>query len=139
MDELGRERSSRTRRAFLGRTSLGLGSVALAALLDPKLLAGTPGAGDGARARPWRSHGVVDPFHVRPRAKRVIFLYMSGGPSQFETFDYKPMLARLDGAPMPESFTRGQPIAQLQGQPLKVLRPLARFRKYGESGQEISD
>jgi hypothetical protein len=71
--------------------------------------------------------------------KRVIFLYMSGGPSQFETFDYKPRLAELDGQPMPESYTKGQPIAQLQGQTLKCLAPQTKFRRYGESGLEISD
>jgi hypothetical protein len=64
---------------------------------------------------------------------------MAGGPSQLETFDHKPALAAQDGRPMPESFTRGQPIAQLQDQTLKVLRPLAAFRKHGRSAQEISD
>src|SRR4051794_28935558 len=123
------------RRAFLARASVGLGSVALASLLNPKLLAGTP----GSAAAPRKPGGGGDGFHVPPRAKRGIFLYMSGGPSQFETFDYKPKLAALDGEPMPESFTRGQPIAQLQGQVLKVLRPLATFKKHGQSGQEISD
>jgi hypothetical protein len=77
--------------------------------------------------------------HHRPRIKRVIYLYMSGGPSQFETFDFKPELAKRDGQPMPESFTKGQPIAQLQGQTLKCLGPQTTFRKYGQSGQEISD
>src|SRR4051794_12052747 len=114
MNDLANEQTLRTRRAFLGRTSVGLGSIALASLVDPKLFAGTPAAND--LRDPWRSRGMIDPFHVRPRVKRVIFLYMSGGPSQFETFDYKPELARLDGQPMPESYTRGQPIAQLQGQ-----------------------
>ena len=61
--------------------------------------------------------------HHAPKAKRVIFLYMSGGPRHLETFDYKPKLAELDGKPMPESFTKGQPIAQLQGQKLKVQGP----------------
>jgi hypothetical protein len=74
-----------------------------------------------------------------PRVKRVIFLYMSGGPSQFETFDYKPKLAELGGQPMPESYTKGQPIAQLQGQTLKCLAPQTKFQRYGESGQQISD
>src|SRR5437870_5730178 len=96
-----------TRRAFLGRASAGLGPLALAALADPSLLHGAAGAGK------WR--GVVRPLHIAPKAKRVIFLYMSGGPSHLETFDPKPELARLDGQPMPESFTHGQPIAQLQG------------------------
>src|SRR6185312_8366955 len=77
--------------------------------------------------------------HRAPKAKRVIFLYMSGGPSHLETFDHKPKLTELDGQPMPESFTRGQPIAQLQGQELKCLRPLFQFAKHGQSGQEISE
>jgi len=83
--------------------------------------------------------GRIRPLHIPPRAKRVIFLCMAGGPSQFETFDYKPELARLDGQPMPESYTAGQPIAQLQGQKLRVLGPQTRFRRYGASGQLISD
>ncbi|MCB0188870.1 MAG: DUF1501 domain-containing protein, partial [Caldilineaceae bacterium] len=49
---------------------------------------------------------------------------MAGGPSHLETFDYKPKLAEMDGQPMPESFTKGQPIAQLQGAALKCLGPL---------------
>jgi hypothetical protein len=69
----------------------------------------------------------------------VIFLYMSGGPSHLETFDYKPALARLHGQPMPESFTKGQPIAQLQGQELKVQGPMTKFKQQGKSGQWISD
>jgi hypothetical protein len=64
---------------------------------------------------------------------------MAGGPSQLETFDDKPELARLDGQPMPDSYTVGQPIAQLQGQALKCLGPLTKFGKYGASGQTISD
>ena len=64
---------------------------------------------------------------------------MAGGPSHLETFDFKPKLAEMDGQPMPESFTAGQPIAQLQGQQLKCLGPQFKFRRHGESGQEISD
>ena len=69
----------------------------------------------------------------------MIFLCMAGGPSHLETFDYKPELARLDGKPMPESYTKGQPIAQLQGQTLKCQGPLTKFGQYGQSGQTISD
>src|SRR5688572_10772073 len=75
------------RRAFLGRSGLGL--MALGSLLNPGLLrsaASTP-----------RWTGVVNPPHHPPRARRVIFLYMAGGPSHLETFDYKPQLARLHG------------------------------------------
>jgi hypothetical protein len=118
-----------TRRAFLGRAAGGLGSVALAALLGRDLCA--------AEAGPWR--GAVRPPHVAPKAKRVIWLYMAGGPSHLETFDPKPALARLDGRPMPESFTRGQPIAQLQGQKLLCLGPQFHIRRCGRSGQQIAE
>ena len=64
---------------------------------------------------------------------------MAGGPSHFETFDHKPKLAEMHGQPMPESFTAGQPIAQLQGQTLKCQAPLFKFQRYGQSGQEISE
>lgn len=74
-----------------------------------------------------------------PRAKRIIYLYQAGGPSHLETFDYKPELERLDGQPMPASFTEGQPIAQLQGQALKCQRPLTKFSRYGKSGLMFSD
>ncbi len=125
------------RRAFLGRSSLGLGSLALTSLLD------TPGQSEEAiAARPQsRQHsaGVVHPLHFTPRARRVIFLCMAGGPSHLETFDYKPALEKMNGQPMPESFTAGQPIAQLQGKTLACLGPLFKFRRHGQSGQEISD
>jgi hypothetical protein len=64
---------------------------------------------------------------------------MAGGPSHLETFDYKPKLAKMDGKPMPDSYTKGQPIAQLQGKKLKCLGPQTKFKKYGQSGIEISD
>ena len=64
---------------------------------------------------------------------------MAGGPSQFETFDYKPKLAEMDGQPMPTSFTDGQPIAQLQGQELKCQGPLTQFKRHGQDGLLVSD
>ena len=122
---LPHDNSRLTRRAFLGRT--GLGTVALAALLG------------ATRRRACRAgRGVVDPLHFPPRVKRVIYLYMAGGPSHLETFDPKPALAKRNGQPMPESFTRGQPIAQLQGAKLTCLGPQHPFKKCGHSGQEIS-
>ena len=64
---------------------------------------------------------------------------MAGGPSHLETFDYKPKLAEMHGKPMPESFTKGQPIAQLQGQQLNCFGPQYGFKKFGKSGQEICE
>ena len=95
------------RRSFLAQAGVGLGSIAAANLLSRDAMAkdaGLPGALSGTGAPP----------HFPAKAKRVIFLYMSGGPSHLETFDYKPELDKLDGKPMPSSFTSGQPIAQLQ-------------------------
>ncbi len=125
---------SLARRSFLGRTSLGLGSAALGSLLGP----GTPCVAFDV-SQELASHGVINPLHIPPKVKRVIFLCMAGGPSHLESFDEKPKLAELDGQPMPESFTKGQPIAQLQGQRLVCLAPQAKFKRHGRSGQQISD
>jgi len=116
------------RRTFLTRSGVGLGSAALCSLL----------AADRPAPRgPLPEDGKLP--HFPPRIKRVIFLCMAGGPSHLETFDYKPELSRLHGQPMPESFTQGQPIAQLQGQSLKIQEPLCKFARHGESGIEFSD
>ena len=124
-----------TRRTVLGRASTGIGSLALASMLNPRLLHGAAG-NDSVAVEKWP--GVVRPLHGVPRAKRIIFLCMAGGPSHLETFDYKPKLAEMDGKPMPESFTKGQPIAQLQGKKLTCLGPQHAFARYGKSRQEIS-
>ena len=117
-----------TRRAFLGGSAAGLGSLALGALLRPAALAADP-------AERWR--GVVNPPHHSPRVKRVIYLYQAGGPSHLELFDPKPRLRELHGQPMPESFTAGQQIAQLQGKALKCLGGLYDFQRFGRSGLEL--
>lgn len=123
-----------TRRHFLGRGSRGLGTLALASLLNPRLI----GAAAPAPAAVG-SNGVVRPLHHPARVKRVIYLYMAGGPSHLETFDPKPRLGELHGKPMPESFTRGQQLAQLQGQELKCFGPQWGFRHYGRAGLEMSE
>ena len=119
------------RRTFLARSGLNLGGAALGSLLARDALAALPHAG--------AARGVISPLHHPPRAKAVIFLCLAGGPSHLETFDHKPVLAGLDGQPMPESVTAGQPIAQLQGKELICLGPRKPFRQYGESGTEVSD
>jgi hypothetical protein len=121
------------RRTFLTRSAYGLGGLALAGLLEPRLFSGS------ASAAPGRWRGVVNPPHVPVKAKRVIHLCMAGGPSQFESFDYKPALQRLHNQPFPESFTMGQQLAQLQNTALRARGSFARFRKCGQSGQEISE
>jgi hypothetical protein len=113
-----------SRRAFLGG-AVGLGSLALSALRDPGLFAGPAGA-----ARP--------PHHAA-KAKRVIHLYMAGGPSHLETFDPKPVLARLHGRPIPPSVTRGQPLSPLGRSTDRCVAPQARFARRGRSGQWASE
>ena len=113
-----------TRRAFLGRSSMGLGSMALASMLKPNLFGIQPGAAGFPNA----------PATV----KRIIFLCMAGGPAHLELLDYKPELEKRSGEPMPESFTKGQQIAQLQGKELRILGPQHPFKHYGQSGQHMT-
>ncbi len=118
------------RRDFLRHAGAGFGSIALAALLaDEGLLAAdekTP----------------TDPLapkkpHFDAKAKRVIFLFMSGGPSHLETFDPKPDLQRLNGEKLPESFG---PVKTRRGvDKNRLLATKRTFKKYGQSGIEISD
>src|SRR5438132_13316192 len=127
-----------TRRAFLGRSGAGMGILALASLLKPALLKGAEG-GVASKTATDRWSGVVHPLDFPQRVKRVIYLYMAGGPSHLETLDFKPKLAQMHGQPMPESFTKGQPIAQLQGQKLNCFAPQHPFKKFGKNGQEIGE
>ncbi len=113
------------RRTFLTQSAYGLGGLALASLLERA--SGAPG------------HGVITTPHFPIKAKRVIHLCMAGGPSHLETFDWKPDLKRLDGKPFPESFTKGQQLAQLQNAELKARGPFVDFKKHGQTGNEISD
>ena len=113
-----------TRRAFLGKTAQGVGGVALASLLGP-----------AAYAAP----GVLTKLPLPQKAKRVIWLSMAGGPSHLETFDPKPKLAEMHGQPMPESFTKGQQLAQLQGQKLTCFGPQHKFAKFGRNQTEICE
>src|SRR5688500_6180883 len=119
-----------TRRAFLGNTAAGLGSLALNSLLNPKLFGAA-----AAKSDAWT--GVINPLHHAAKIKRVIYLYQAGGPSHLETLDFKPKLREMDGQAMPESCTQGQQIAQLQGEELKCSGPLFDFQRYGKPGQEI--
>ncbi len=107
----------------------GIGAIALSSLLSPQRLTAKHGDAKLAVGLP----------HYKPRIQRVIWLTMAGGPSHLETFDYKPELAKRDGQLMPESMTKGQQVAQLQGQPLKCFAPQTAFKKFGKNGIEICE
>src|SRR5687767_3493665 len=90
-----------TRRHFFGRTAAGIGTAALASLLAPARL---PAGGPAGRGRP----GVLARPHFPAKAKRVIYLFMSGGPSHIDLFDYKPRLRDYHGQELPASVRMGQ-------------------------------
>jgi uncharacterized protein (DUF1501 family) len=117
-----------TRRWFFKECGIGLGSVALASLLNGKSSAQSAIKNPLAPKQP----------HFKPKAKRVIYLFMAGGPSQFETFDYKPSLAKYNGKPVPQEFVKGldyafiRPDAGLYASELK-------FAQHGQSGTWVSE
>src|SRR4051794_10218202 len=94
-----------TRRQLFGRTAQGIGIGALASLIAPELLSAAPGLD---QARDLKTGGLTGLPHFAPTAKRVIFLHQSGGPSQLETFDYKPALVQYQGTQIPDSVRMGQ-------------------------------
>ena len=113
--------ADQTRRAFFGRAAGGFGALALGCLL--------------------REQGVARPArpHFAPRAKRVISLFMSGGPSHVDTFDPKPLLTKLDGQPMPAEIIRNHEFAMIKTREPKVKGSPWKFRSHGQSGIEISE
>ena len=124
------------RRSFVLRSGISLGAMAATSLGMGRIAAATETNGGVAASA---SRGMIQPLHIPPRARRIIWLYMAGGMTHLDTFDHKPKLAELDGQPMPESVTQGQQIAQLQGQSLNCLGPQHAFQRWGQSGQSISD
>ncbi|MFN0067457.1 MAG: DUF1501 domain-containing protein [Limisphaerales bacterium] len=124
-----------TRRAFFRRSGLGLGTMALASLLDERLFA-APAAAAGPA-----SLGALNPLHFAPKAKRVIYLFQSGAPSHIDLFDPKPKLREMTGVELPDSVRMGQRITGMtSGQKnLFCVGSAFDFQKHGSCGMEISD
>ena len=122
-----------SRRTFLSKSFAGIGSFALASLLDQTRAK----AGETSTDHPWPA---LDSFpHHAPKAKRIVHLCMAGGPSHLESLDPKPALDKIDGEPFPDSFTKGEQLAQLQGTKLLARKSFVKFRNWGKSGIEISE
>jgi hypothetical protein len=121
------------RRKFLSRISLGLGSVALGSLLIPDLFSN--GMDDDAAAL------MTGLPHFAPKAKRVIYLFQNGAPSQLESFDYKPMLREMAGQDLPESVRMGQRLTGMSSNQahFPLAGSLFNFKQYGKSQAWISD
>ncbi|MES1213276.1 MAG: DUF1501 domain-containing protein [Singulisphaera sp.] len=124
----------RTRREFLWQAGGGFTSVALAGLLSQDgFLASQSRAADGVT--PFANPLFPKPPHFAPKAKSVIFLFMYGGPSHVDTFDYKPVLYKLDGQTIPVK-TKGRGGSKNEG---RVVGPKWNFKQYGQSGQWVSE
>lgn len=120
-----------SRRDFLTTTSMGLGAAALGSLFTSAQLPIVSDPGNG----------ILKQLHFMPRAKRVIYLFQSGGPSQMDLFDYKPLLAERDGEELPESVRQGQRLTGMtSGQKsFPLVGSPFQFKQHGQSGAWISD
>src|SRR5947209_8862138 len=122
-----------TRREFLRRAGGGFGMLALASMLDSAGLLAPKMVAAGTAANPLAPKAP----HFAARARRVIFLFMSGGPSHVDLFEPKPDLIRLAGQPIPESFGTFKTRRAVAKN--KLLAPLRPYKPYGQSGIEVSD
>ncbi len=123
------------RREFLTKTSMGLGAVALSSLLGTNQLFAAPPS-------PTLNNGGLPGLpHFRPKVKRVVYLFMSGGPSQMDLFDYKPALEKMHGQDLPDSVRKGQRLTGMSARQssLPVTASLFKFNRYGSSGAWVSD
>jgi len=125
-NNVGHVRLTRTRREFIRDAFCGFGSLAFASILQQE------------RARAAILNPLAPkPSHFTPKAKAVIFLFAAGGPSHIDTFDPKPLLNQLHGQPRPKEF--GEAKYQFIERNAKLLGTKRSFKKYGQSGIEVSD
>ncbi len=119
-----------SRRHFLNRFGMGIGSLALASLINPDAASGDD-----------RLNGTLNSFHHPPKAKRVIFLFQAGGPSQLDLLDYKPHLNKVHGQELPESVRKGQTLTGMSGNQssLPLVGSPFKFSQHGDSGLWMSD
>jgi len=123
-----------TRRQLFGRAATGIGAAALASLLNPEAfaapLSGSPGL-----------HGALKTLHFPPKAKRVIYLFQSGGPSHIDLFDYKPKLQEYNGQELPSSIRNGQRITGMtSGQKsFPCAAPIFKYSQHGKNGVWLSE
>ena len=122
-----------TRRNFFNRSSAGIGMVVLATLLDEHL--------QGEQAEASATGGLPGLPHFPPKAKRVIYLFQGGAPSQIELFDYKPRLNDLRGSELPDSVRQGQRLTGMTAAQASfpVVPSLFKFAQYGNSGAWVSE
>src|SRR5207245_8856233 len=125
-----------SRRAFLARSTTGLGAIALGALLRRDLF----GAGTATHSS-LKTKGALNSLHFAPKARRVIYLFQSGAPSHIDLFDPKPKLTQMTGEELPPSVRMGQRITGMTAgqKALLCVGPAYPFKRYGTSGVELSE
>ena len=128
----------KSRREILSQFGGGLGGLALANILGQESRAATSAGGSSRNSN---SGGVLKRLHTTPKAKRVIFLFQSGGPSQMDLFDYKPRLNEEQGKELPDSVRKGQRLTGMSGNQasLPLVGSPFKFQQHGESGAWVSD
>ena len=122
------------RRHFFAQGARGIGAAALGSLFAPNAY-----AGDTKNAA--AIGGLADLPHIAPRAKRVIYLFQSGGPSQLDLFDHKPAMDDMRGKELPDSIRKGQRLTGMTSGQKKfpVANSIFKFRKFGQSGADVSE
>src|SRR5262245_16106159 len=125
-----------SRREFFGRFAFGIGGAALTQLLRS---AGFAASTTSTAGRP--SHGLPEFPNFAPSAKRVIYLFMSGGPSQMDLFDYKPRLNQMNGQELPASVRMGQRLTTMSANQssLPLAGSIFKFAQHGQSGAWVSE
>ena len=122
------------RRHFFGRSAAGIGAAALGSLLNPNLFS-------AFGAQPDAGQSILGNPHFAPKAKRVIYLFMAGGPAQMDLLDYKPTLEKLHQTELPASVRNGQRITGMtSGQSaFPVVKSMFKFAQHGKSGAWVSE
>jgi hypothetical protein len=134
MEDFFNKQFSESRRNFLRKSSLGFGSIALSSMLSPSLGV----AKNFSSPNIFSTNGLP---HFIPKAKRVIYLFQSGGPSQIETYDYKPLLEKWHGNEIPQSLKETQRNSgMVEGQSsYPLVKSIFNFKQYGQSGAWVSE
>ena len=135
MDPLHQHFLNQNRRHFLQKLGLGIGGLALGNLLDPFRNS------SGSSAASLLQSGPVPLPHFAPKAKRVIYLFQSGGPSQLDLFDYKPLLNKMRGQDLPDSIRKGQRLTGMTSgqESFPLTGSIYDFKQHGESRAWVSD
>ena len=134
--------NSLDRRNFLTKTSLGIGALALGTLMGNRVLGNVASSIASENPQATLEEEILHALpHFAPKAKRVVYLFMSGGPSQFETFDYKPKLAGMFGQSLPDSVRQGQRLTAMSANQsiFPVVPSIYKFSQQGQSQTWISE